>query len=59
MSLKDEAIYEEAARVAQTGVKLHPPGKESMEQYMLYVKLASKQLPQYAKGRATADMFFT
>eukprot|EP00731_Ephydatia_muelleri_P032040 Em0023g547a len=59
VSLKDEAIYEEAARVAQTGVKLHPPGKESMEQYMLYVKLASKQLPQYAKGRATADMFFT
>ena len=49
MSPKDEAIYEEAAWVAQTGAKLPPPGKESMEQYMLYVKLASEQLPQYYK----------
>ena len=52
VSPKDEAIYEEAAWVAQTGAKLPPPGKESMEQYMLYVKLASEQLPQfYKKGR--------
>ena len=37
VSLKDEAIYEEAARVAQTGVVLSP-GKESMDLYTTYVR---------------------
>ena len=37
VSLKDEAIYEEAARIAVTGVVLSP-GKESMDRYTLYVK---------------------